>query len=107
MSRAVQASVIAFLAAAFPASRTLAGASGLGAQPISIEAPEDVSASSLGAPHLQSSAWTQWDGKWIFIAGRPGGYHGAGQGDVNFPRAGAKQRIWVIEPPCCGCREGV
>ena len=102
MLRAVQASAIAFLAVAFPAGHTLAGASGSGAQPLSIVASEDVSANFVGAPRLQSFAWAQWDGKWIFIGGRTGGYHGVGQGDVNFPRAGANQRIWVIEPPAAG-----
>ena len=33
--------------------------------------------------------------------GRTGGYHGVGQGDVDFPRE-ANQRIWVIEPPSSG-----
>lgn len=70
--------------------------------PLLIEASEDASADFPGAPRLQSFAWAQWDGKWIFIAGRTGGYHGVGQGDVDFPRARANQRIWVIEPPSSG-----
>src|SRR5215813_2953921 len=70
MLRAVQASAIAFLAAAFPANRTLAGASAFGAQPISIEVSEDVSVNFVGAPRLQSFAWTRWDHKWIFIGDR-------------------------------------
>jgi hypothetical protein len=67
-----------------------------------VEASEDISAQVMGAPHLHSFAWAQWDGKWIFIAGRTGGYHGVGQRDVDFPRTGANQRIWVIEPPGSG-----
>jgi hypothetical protein len=102
MLRPVHASVIAFLAIAFLASRAPAAASGPGTQPLSIEASEDVSADFAGAPRLQSFAWAQWQGKWIFIAGRTGGYHGVGQGDVNFPRVRANQRIWVIEPPAAG-----
>jgi hypothetical protein len=66
--------------------------------PFVIEASEDVAVDFPGAPRLQSFAWAQWDGKWIFIAGRTGGYHGIGQGDVDFPRTRSNQSIWVIEP---------
>jgi hypothetical protein len=67
-----------------------------------VEATEDVSVDFTGAPRLQSFVWAQWDGKWIFIAGRNGGYHGVGQGDVDFPRAKSNQDIWVIDPPAAG-----
>jgi len=67
-----------------------------------VEATEDVSADFMGAPRLQSFVSAQWDGKWVFIAGRTGGYHGVGQGDVDFPRARANQQIWVVEPPASG-----
>jgi hypothetical protein len=80
----------------------LAKAGTAGGGRIVVEASEDASADFPGAPRLQSFAWAQWDGKWIFIAGRTGGYHGVGQGDVDFPRARANQRIWVIEPPSSG-----
>jgi hypothetical protein len=63
-----------------------------------VEAAEDASVDFIGAPRLQSFAWAQWEGKWIFIAGRTGGYHGIGQGDVDFPRTKANQDVWVIEP---------
>ena len=66
--------------------------------PFQIEASEDVSERFAGAPRLQSFAWAQWEGKWIFIAGRAGGYHGIGQGDVDFPRSRANLKICVIEP---------
>ena len=79
--------------------RANAGASAL---PLSVEASEDVSADFIGAPRLQSFVSAQWDGKWIFIAGRTGGYHGVGQGDVDFPLTKANQRIWVIEPAASG-----
>jgi len=79
---------------------TLAGAPQ--GTPFTVDASEDVSAEFGGAPRLQSFAWAQWDGKWIFIAGRTGGYHGVGQGDVDFPRAKANRDIWVIEPPASG-----
>jgi hypothetical protein len=80
----------------------LANAGTASGGPIIVDASEDASADFIGAPRLQSFAWAQWDGKWIFIAGRTGGYHGVGQGDVDFPRARANQRIWVIEPPSSG-----
>ena len=78
----------------------IAGASGR--PPFLVEASEDASADFIGAPRLQSFVSAQWDGKWIFIAGRTGGYHGVGQRDVDFPRATANQQIWVIEPPASG-----
>jgi hypothetical protein len=66
--------------------------------PLEIEGSEDVSSRFPGAPQLQSFAWAEWDGKWIFIAGRTGGYHGIGQGDVDFPRSRANLKIWVVDP---------
>lgn len=78
-----------------------AGMKGAGAKnlPFIIEAAEDVSADFPGAPRIQSFVWAQWDGKWIFIGGRAAGFHGVGQGEVDFPRAKANLKIWVIEPP--------
>jgi hypothetical protein len=67
-----------------------------------VEASVDASGDFIGAPRLQSFAWAQWEGKWIFVAGRTGGYHGVGQSDVDFPRAKANQQIWVIDPPASG-----
>ena len=72
------------------------------AAPLFVDATEDVSDEFAGAPRLHSFAWAQWDGSWIFIGGRTGGYHGVGQGDVDFPRARANRRIWVIQPPASG-----
>ena len=89
-------------AVVFAAGCILIAANGPGTQPLLIQASEDVSAEFAGVPRLQSFAWAQWDGKWILIGGRTGGYHGVGQGDVDFPRARANQRIWVIEPPVTG-----
>jgi hypothetical protein len=85
----------------FGPAAALKGAGGKGL-PFTVEASEDVSADFPGAPLLQSFAWAQWQGKWIFIAGRTGGYHGIGQGDVDFPRTRANQKIWVIEPADAG-----
>src|SRR5690242_20517800 len=76
---------------------TTAGAPGA-TIPFLVDASENVSAEFTGAPRLQSFVSAQWDGKWIFIAGRTGGYHGVGQGDVDFPRTKANLQIWVIEP---------
>jgi hypothetical protein len=70
--------------------------------PFRIEATENVSADFAGAPRLHSFVSAQWDGKWIFIAGRTGGYHGVGQGEIDFPRTTSNQNIWVIEPPDSG-----
>src|SRR5260221_545724 len=70
--------------------------------PFRVEACEDVSGRFTGAPRLHSFAWGQWEGKWIFLAGRAGGYHGIGQGDVDFPRSRANLKIWVVEPPGSG-----
>jgi hypothetical protein len=66
--------------------------------PFILEATENVSTRFPGAPRLQSFAWAQWDGKWIFIGGRTGGYHGVGGKDADFPRAGANEKIWVVDP---------
>jgi hypothetical protein len=70
--------------------------------PFRVEATEDVSSRFPGAPRLHSFAWAQWNGKWIFIAGRTGGYHGVGGGDADFPRARANNRIWVVDPSATG-----
>jgi hypothetical protein len=90
------------LPVAFAAASLLTAASGPGSRPLLIEASEDVSSDFIGVPRLHSFAWAQWEGKWIFIGGRIGGYHGVGQGDVDFPRTRANQRIWVIEPQASG-----
>src|SRR5215469_16925935 len=66
--------------------------------PFTIEAVQNVSVRFPGAPKLQSFAWAQWDGKWIFIGGRTTGYHGVGTTEANFPRAGSNEKIWVIDP---------
>jgi hypothetical protein len=70
--------------------------------PFTLEATENVSPRFPGAPQLQSFAWAQWDGKWIFIGGRTAGYHGVGGKDADFPRAGANEKIWVVDPSAQG-----
>lgn len=66
--------------------------------PFTLEAIEDASGQFPGAPRLQSFAWAEWDGKWLFLAGRTTGYHGVGAAEADFPRAGSNDRIWVIAP---------
>ncbi len=66
--------------------------------PFTIEASQDVSVRFPGSPQLHSFAWAQWNGKWIFIAGRIGGYHGVGAEEADFPRDHANARIWVVDP---------
>jgi hypothetical protein len=63
-----------------------------------LEAREDESARFPGSPRLHSFAKAQWNGKWIFIAGRTGGYHGVGAAEADFPREHANTRIWVVDP---------
>src|SRR5580698_1738808 len=70
--------------------------------PFVLEAAEDVSANFPGAPRLQSFAWAQWDGKWIFISGRTAGFHGVGGKDAEFLRAEANAKIWVVDPSASG-----
>lgn len=67
--------------------------------PFLLEAKEDVSSIFPGAPRIHSFAFAEWDGKWIFIAGRIAGYHGEGGKEADFPRAGSNSHIWVISPP--------
>jgi hypothetical protein len=69
-----------------------------GNPPFTLEARDDVSARFPGSPRLHSFAWAQWNGKWIFIAGRTGGYHGVGGADADFPRDRANAKIWVVDP---------
>lgn len=70
--------------------------------PFSIDAVEDVSSQFPGAPRIHSFVSAEWQGHWIFLAGRFAGYHGEGGKDADFPRAGANDRIWVITLPAAG-----
>jgi hypothetical protein len=51
---------------------------------------------------LSRSAWAEWEGKWILLAGRTTGYHGVGTADADFPRDRSNDRIWVIDPGVSG-----
>lgn len=64
------------------------------APPFSIELEEQTVASW---PGLHSFAFGQWDGKWVFIAGRTNGLHGFFLA-TGFPPAHANKHIWVMDP---------
>src|SRR5215471_15804134 len=65
--------------------------------PFSIEASEDVAAEFPAAPRLQSFAFAQWQGRWVFIGGRSSGYHAVGGGSAEFLRSDANREVWVID----------
>src|SRR5215467_14611016 len=62
-----------------------------------IEASEDVAADFPGAPQIQSFAFAQSKGRWVFIGGRISGYHAVGGGSAEFLRADANQDVWVVD----------
>ena len=47
-------------------------------------------------PGLHSFAFGEWDGKWIFIAGRSNGLHGFFP-FTGFPESSANNKIWVMD----------
>jgi hypothetical protein len=49
------------------------------------------------APQLQSAAYAQYDGKWLFIGGRTNGLHSFGSGQ-DFPPQYQNRGIVVIDP---------
>src|SRR5690242_2746148 len=63
----------------------------------SIDASEDVAGDFPGAPQLQSFAFAQLKGRWLFIGGRIGGYHAVGGGSAEFLRADANKDVWVVD----------
>jgi hypothetical protein len=65
--------------------------------PFTIEATEDVSAMFPGAPRVQSFAFAQWKGRWVFIGGRIAGYHNVGGGSADFLKADANKEVWVVD----------
>jgi hypothetical protein len=62
-----------------------------------IDGSEDVARDFPGAPQVQSFAFAQSKGRWIFIGGRLGGYHAVGGGSAEFLRADANQNVWVVD----------
>ena len=67
------------------------------APPFTVDATENVSANFPGAPRVESSAFGQWKGRWVFIGGRIAGYHSMGGSSAEFPRADANREIWVVD----------
>jgi hypothetical protein len=65
--------------------------------PFTVEACEDVSSHFPGAPHVQSFAFGQWQGRWVFIGGRIAGYHSVGGGAAEFLEKDANQDVWVVD----------
>jgi hypothetical protein len=47
-------------------------------------------------PGLHSFAFGEWDGKWVFIAGRSNGLHGFFP-FTGFPESNANDKIWVMD----------
>src|SRR5438132_14268920 len=67
------------------------------AVPFIVDASEDVTSEFPGAPRLQSFAFAQWKGRWIFIGGRTSGYHAVGGGSAEFMQADANREGWGID----------
>src|SRR5438132_13404653 len=67
------------------------------AVPFIVDASEDVTSEFPGAPRLQSFAFAQWKGRWIFIGGLTSGYHAVGGGSAEFMPADANRELRVID----------
>jgi hypothetical protein len=65
--------------------------------PFTVEATEDAAPNFPGAPHLSSTSFGQWEGKWVFIGGRIAGYHSVGGGSAEFLRADTNREVWVVD----------
>jgi hypothetical protein len=65
--------------------------------PFTVEACEDASSQFPGAPRVQSFAFGQWEGRWVFIGGRIAGYHSVGGGAAEFLEKDANQDVWVVD----------
>lgn len=48
-------------------------------------------------PAIHSGAFSQWNGKWIFIGGRKNGLHGF-LPPFAFPTSDANTDVWVVDP---------
>lgn len=53
----------------------------------------------VDVPTLHSYAVGEYDGKWVFLAGRTNGLHGfnASLPDGNFPSASQNREVWVVD----------
>ena len=65
--------------------------------PFTVEACEDAASQFPGAPRIQSFAFGQWQGRWVFIGGRIAGYHNMGGGAAEFLEKDANQDVWVVD----------
>ena len=65
--------------------------------PFHVDATENVTQEFPGAPHIQSFAFAQWEGRWVFIGGRIAGYHSPGGATAEFLRADANREVWVVD----------
>jgi hypothetical protein len=65
--------------------------------PFTVEACDDAASQFPGAPRVQSFAFGQWQGRWVFIGGRIAGYHSVGGGAAEFLEKDANQDVWVVD----------
>jgi hypothetical protein len=65
--------------------------------PFTVEAHKDASHDFPGVPQIQSFAFGQWQGRWVFIGGRIAGYHSVGGGSAEFLEKDANRDIWVVD----------
>ncbi len=49
------------------------------------------------SPAIHSGAFTEYNGKWVFIGGRKNGLHGFLPPSA-FPSSGVNDKIWVVDP---------
>lgn len=67
-----------------------------------IEASEEVQKNFPNAPPIQSFAFAQSGGAWVFIGGRAVGFHGFSPPEQDFPRSSANKNIVVVVPAATG-----
>lgn len=51
-----------------------------------------------GMPGLQSAAFAEAGGQWLFVGGRVNGFHGMFGPSRQFPQSLANDKLWVIDP---------
>ena len=67
-----------------------------GVLPYTVEISE-VSLEPAPLPNIHSIAAAEWDGQWVFMAGRTNGLHGM-TGMNAFDPAFENREIWVVDP---------
>ncbi len=65
--------------------------------PFTVEACEDAGSRFPGTPRIQSFAFGQWQGRWVFIGGRIAGYHSMGGAAAEFLEKDANRDVWVVD----------